>query len=207
MRVFDAGTREGPEVVSDRILTLPNVLSLLRLGVLPVVFLDLMSGRLTRALVIAVIFGATDWLDGYVARRTGQVSRLGQILDPIADRALVVVVGVGFLLVEVVPTWAILTLFARDGLVVLVGGTMLAAGRRPPPVTRTGKLATFLVMWSLAFFLLAAIVGGGVHDPHAGVRGLAWATWVPGTVLYYAAGIQYAAAMTGRRGGADPDPA
>ncbi len=195
MRIFEAGAREGSEVVSDRLLTVPNVLSVLRLLVLPVVFYDLVNGNLVRALVVAFVFGATDWVDGYVARRLGQVSRFGQIMDPIADRALVIVVGVGFILAGVMPLWAVLLLFVRDGLVVLAGGIVLLRGARPPAVTRIGKAATFGLMWALAFFLLAAVVGDGVGDPEPIVRGLAWVTYGVNTVLYYVAAGQYARAV------------
>lgn len=197
MRLFDAGTREGSEVVHDRLLTAPNVLSVLRLAALPWVFVDLVTGHLARALAVAFVFGATDWLDGYLARRLGQVSRLGQLLDPIADRTLIAVVGLGFIINGVMPVWAVVIVLARDVLILVGGSVLLLRGRRPPGVTRTGKAATFGLMWSLAFFLLAAVLGDGAVDPHGGVRGLAWVTYGVNAALYYVAAVQYARAAVG----------
>ncbi|MDP8927367.1 MAG: CDP-alcohol phosphatidyltransferase family protein, partial [Actinomycetota bacterium] len=82
MPVFNSGSRGGTEVVSDRLLTIPNVLSLVRLAALPLIFFDVVSGREGRALVVLVIVSWSDWIDGYVARRFNQVSRIGRLLDP-----------------------------------------------------------------------------------------------------------------------------
>jgi hypothetical protein len=96
VRVFDIGKKDGPEIVSDRVLTVPNLLSLARIAALPIIYLDLVAGRLIRALVLLGVFAATDWLDGYLARRFDQVSKLGKVLDPTSDRILFVVVAHGW---------------------------------------------------------------------------------------------------------------
>lgn len=195
MRLFDAGTREGSDVVSERILTAPNVLSLLRLLILPVVYLDLVAGSKTRALVVLGVFAATDWVDGYVARRFGQVSRLGVLLDPISDRALMVVVGVGLIVADLAPWWAVALVLLRDAVVIGAGLFMLSRGRRPPPVTRIGKTATFGLMFAFPLFILAAILGEGAQAPHGGVRAFAWFAFWVNTVLYYVSAAQYARAV------------
>jgi len=197
MRVFDIGAREG-QAASDRILTVPNLLSLARIAVLPIVYLDLVAGRLTRALVLLMVFASTDWFDGYLARRLDQITRLGAIMDPISDRILTVVVGVGFVVAELLPLWALVVLLVRDVAVLLAGGLLLARGAPPPVVTRIGKTATFGLMVTFPLFLGAAIFGAGASDPQPILQALAWVSYVVNTVLYYVAAGQYAAQIARR---------
>ncbi len=192
MRVFDIGAKDGQAEASDRILTIPNLLSLARIAVLPVVYLDLVSGRLLRALVLLLIFASTDWFDGYLARRLDQITKLGTLLDPISDRILFVVVGIGFVVSGLLPLWALIVLLVRDVGVIVVGGALLLRGARPPSVTRIGKVATFGLMLAFPLFLLAAIVGDGVGDPQPLLQALAWVTYLLNTALYYVSAGQYA---------------
>jgi cardiolipin synthase (CMP-forming) len=192
MRVFDIGAKDGQAEASDRILTIPNVLSLVRIGVLPVVYVDLVAGRLVRALVLVVIFASTDWFDGYLARRFDQITKLGTLLDPISDRILFVVVGVGFVVADLLPLWALIVLLARDAAVMVVGGMLLLRGRKPPAVTRIGKVATFGLMATFPLFLVAAIAGDGAGDPQPLLQGFAWFAYIVNTVLYYVSAGQYA---------------
>lgn len=192
MRVFDIGARDEPQEASDRIVTIPNALSLARLLALPIIYLDLVDGRLTRAFVLLVVFSATDWLDGYLARRLDQVSRLGTLLDPISDRAMFLVVGIAFVVAGLLPVWALVLLVVRDVGVLAVGGVLLAKGQRPPAVTRTGKAATFGLMWAFPIWLVAAIVGAGASDPQPALATLGWAAFLVSLVLYYASAAQYA---------------
>jgi len=194
VRVFDVGKKDGPEIVSTRVVTIPNVLSLLRLLALPWIYIDLTAQppRLLRAFVVLVIFAATDWLDGYLARRLDQVTQLGKLLDPISDRLLVIVVGVAMILADLIPLWAVLVLVIRD-VIVLGGGIWLVSrGLQAPPVTRVGKAATFGLMFAFPTFILAAVFGGGAADPQPVVLAFAWFTYVTNTVLYYIAAGQYA---------------
>jgi cardiolipin synthase (CMP-forming) len=192
MRVFDIGAKEGQAEASDRIVTVPNLLSLARIAVLPVVYLDLVNGRFLRALVLLLVFASTDWFDGYLARRLDQITKLGTLLDPISDRILFVVVGVGFVVADLLPLWALIALLIRDVGVLLVGGVLLLRGARPPAVTRIGKVATFGLMLAFPLFLLAAILGDGANDPQPAVQVLAWFTYLVNTALYYVAAGQYA---------------
>jgi cardiolipin synthase (CMP-forming) len=193
VRIFDIGTKDEPGEVTSRILTIPNLLSFARLAVLPIIYLDLVNDRFVRAFVLLAVFAATDWLDGYIARRFDQVSRLGALLDPISDRVLFVVVGIGFVVAEIVPLWVVLLLLARDLAVMLVGGVLLLrGGTRLPEVTRLGKAATFGLMWAFPTWLLAAILGDGASDPQPVLDALAWGTYLINVVLYYLAAIGYA---------------
>lgn len=176
-------------MVSDRILTVPNLLSLARLAVLPFLWVDLTSGREVRGLVLLAVFAATDWVDGYVARRFGQVTRLGKVLDPISDRILIAVVGIALVVAGLVPLAAALLVLLRDVVVAGAGLWVLARGGRPPEVTRTGKTATAGVLTALPLFVLAEAVGV------PGLRLVAWAVFVPALALYYVAAAQYAAAL------------
>ncbi len=192
MRVFDIGGGDEPAAVSDAVLTVPNVISLARLAALPLIYLDLVGGRETRALVLLAVFAATDWLDGYLARRLDQVSRLGALLDPVSDRALFIVVGVGFVVAGIVPLWAIVVLLLRDGLVTLVGGVLLLRGARTPEVTRVGKVSTFGLMFALVGFLLAAVVGEGAGAPDPVIEVISWAVFAVSIVLHYVSALGYA---------------
>lgn len=199
MRVFDIGAKDGPQAVSDRVVTVPNLLSFARLAALPVIYLDLVTDRYVRAFVLLAVFAATDWLDGYVARRFDQVSKLGKLLDPISDRVLFVVVGVAFVVADLLPLWALLLLLVRDVAVLLVGGVLLARGASPPDVTRLGKAATFGLMWAFPTFLVAAIVGDGPTDPQPVLQAVAWITYLVNTVLYYLAAADYARTLVRHR--------
>ena len=196
MRVFDIGGGEGPEVVSNRILTVPNLLSLARLLILPWLYIELSRGTsagLARGLAIGVVFGATDWVDGYVARRFNQVTKLGKILDPVSDRLFIGTIGVALVMSGLLPWWPVIAIIARDVLFLVVG-IFLIGGVGPPPVTRLGKAATFGLMWSFPFLLMAGIIGTP-QDPQPVLYWLGWAILVINLVLYYIVAGQYARAV------------
>jgi cardiolipin synthase len=199
MRVFDIG---GPEVlgpVSDRVLTVPNLLSLARILVLPLVLLDLLAGRLTRALVVLVLIGASDWFDGYLARVLDQRTRLGAVLDPIGDRAVFVVVGIGLVLSGILPLWALTLLLAREVAVLLVGGVLLLRGGSIPETSRLGKVATSGLMLSITGLLGAAVLGDGPEEPLRWLELLALAGLTVNLTLTYLATVGYARAAFGAR--------
>lgn len=195
MRVFDIGGGDGPDNVTHRVLTVPNLLSFARLAILPVIYLDLVSGRHLHAFVLLAVFTTTDWFDGFIARRFDQVTRLGKLLDPLSDRVLFVVVGLGFAVGDLVPWWAVLALLARDLVVVGSGGIVLARGGSRPDVTRLGKAATFGLMFALPAFLLASVLGEGARDPQPAVQWIAWATYWPSLAMYWISGLGYTRRM------------
>jgi cardiolipin synthase len=194
-RWFDVGGKDGPKEVSNRVLTVANALSAARLAALPLIYVDLVGERYLRALLVLIVFAATDWLDGYVARRFDQVTRIGQLLDPISDRALFVVVGIGFIVSGVMPLWAVLVLFVRDVLILAGGALLLLRGSRPPDVTRIGKAATFGLMFALPFFLGAAVVGDGPTDPEPILYVIAWITYTINATLYWISALGYLRAV------------
>jgi cardiolipin synthase len=144
------------EPATDRILTVPNLISVLRLCCLPL-FLWLLFGRDNRVAAAALLglLGATDFLDGWVARRFHQVSTVGKVLDPIADR-LLFIVGVGAIVIDgSVPLWFAIVVLAREIVVAAATITLAAMGARRIDVTWWGKAGTFSLMWAFPLFLLA----------------------------------------------------
>jgi cardiolipin synthase len=197
--LFDVGGTDGPEVVTNRIWTIPNILSFVRLAVMPLVYFDIVGDRPLRALVLLIVLASTDWIDGYVARRFGQVTRLGKLLDPISDRILITIVIVALGVAGIVPWWALGVVLLRDVLVAIATVVLATRGRRPPPVSRTGKAATFGLMTVFPLFLLAETVAPGTREA---IRGVCFIGLAGSTALYYAAAVGYARAL--RRSSATP---
>jgi len=186
---------------SSAIVTVPNGVTLLRLLLMPVCALLLAGGHYLSGLVLTALVGATDWVDGWLARRTGRVSRLGQLLDPLADRLLIASVALALLVRGVLPWPAALLLVGRD-LVLLAGWPLLRRrGVEPPEVIWLGKAATLVLLFALPVLTFGAT--GLAAAPAARAIGLAL-LWF-GVVLYYLAGAVYvrmAAERLGQRAGA-----
>lgn len=172
----------------DRILTVPNVITLLRLACLPL-FLYLLFGRDNRAAAawLLAALGATDWVDGYVARRFGQVSTLGKILDPVADRLLFFVAVGGILIDGSVPWLVAVLVLVREALVAGATLTLAAMGASRIDVTWVGKAGTFGLMVAFPLFLAAESTLGWRDTAEV----LAWIAVVPGLVLSYVSMAMY----------------
>jgi cardiolipin synthase len=178
----------------DRVWTLPNALSVLRLLGVPV-FLWLLLGPKEDgwALVILMVSGITDWLDGKLARWLNQGSRLGALLDPAADRLYIVCTLVALAIRDVVPVWVVALLLGRE----LVLGVMLLVLRRygypPLQVHYLGKAATLLLLYAFPILLIA-----DGHGTLARVAApFAWAFTIWGTALYLLAGLFYVVQVAG----------
>jgi cardiolipin synthase (CMP-forming) len=169
--------------------TLPNVISLVRLAGVPV-FLWLVLGPEADgwALGLLMLSGVTDWLDGYLARRLDQSSRLGEILDPVADRLYILAVVVGLGLREIIPWWVAIVLPLRDALLWGLVPFLRTRGYSALPVHFLGKAATFNLLYAFPLLLLGD--GDGVVATLAEVFGWAFAIW--GIGLYWWAGVLYA---------------
>lgn len=152
---------DGPAPGADRVLTVPNLISLGRLACVPV-FLWLLFGRDNRvgAALLLAFLGATDWVDGYIARRFNQVSTLGKILDPTADRLLLAVGVVAILVDGSVPAVVAWLAIAREVAVGVLALVLAALGARRIDVSWEGKCGTFALMVAFPLFLLGG--GGGV---------------------------------------------
>lgn len=173
---------------STRVLTVPNLLSFLRLLGVPVfLWLILVPQADVWAFALLAVAGASDWVDGYLARRLDQRSELGVILDPLADRLYIAATLLGLALRDLIPWWLLGVLVARELLLVALLPRIRRTGRLALPVTYVGKSATFCLLWGFPLLLL-----GG--QPTIGTTALAfgWAFALWGTYLYWWAGIRYA---------------
>jgi cardiolipin synthase len=178
-----------PVVGEDRILTVPNVVSVARLLCVPV-FLWLLFDQHKRAEAAFLLgaLGATDFVDGYIARHFNQVSTVGKVLDPTADRILLIV-GVAAILIDgAVPAWVAWATLVREFLVAGAFIVLAAMGARRIDVQWVGKAGTFALMFAFPFFLMA-------HDPDFALRDLAevlaWGCVIPGLILSWYAAITY----------------
>jgi cardiolipin synthase len=173
--------------VSDRVLTLPNALSLLRLLGVPVFLWLLAAGLDGWALVLVMVSGATDWLDGMLARRWHQVTRLGELLDPVADRLYILATLYGLTARGILPLWLVVVVLARDVLLAAGLPVVRRAGYTALPVHYLGKAATFNLLYAFPLLLLAE--GDGALASAAQVVGWAFALW--GVGLYWCSGVLY----------------
>jgi cardiolipin synthase len=175
-------------VASRRIVTLPNLVTLVRLACLPL-FLWLLLGHEEREAAAWLLggLGVTDWVDGYLARHLDQTSELGKVLDPVADRLLFFVGAGGILVDGSVPTWFAVVVLVRE---LLVGGATLALaalGARRIDVTWFGKAGTFGLM--VAFPLFLASHSEVSWQEYADE--MAWIAGIPGLVLSLYAAARY----------------
>ncbi|MCL2422631.1 MAG: CDP-alcohol phosphatidyltransferase family protein [Micrococcales bacterium] len=177
---------------TDRVLTVPNAISAARLVLVPVFAVLLARRQDVAALVVLAVSGVSDWLDGVVARRLGQVSRLGQVLDPAADRLFIVVTIVALAWRGVVPWWLVAALVARDLALGVVQLVVVRAGWQPLPVHLAGKTATLMLLYAFPLLLLAELAGPGAPAAVPTLlAALGWATALWGVGLYWTSGVFY----------------
>ncbi len=180
---------DEPMELTDRILTVPNILSIARLFGVPLfLWLVLVPEEDGWALVLLMVSGITDWLDGMLARTLHQASKLGQILDPVADRLYILAVVIGLALRDIIPWWLAVMLPLRDILLFSLVPFLRTRGYSALPVHFLGKAATAALLYAFPLLLLGD--GGGRLATLADVLGWAFAIW--GTGLYWWAGILYA---------------
>ena len=179
---------DGDRATSDRVLTLPNLISLARIAAIPVFWLLIVDEDTTP--IGIVVFGvvvATDWVDGTIARRTGQVSELGKVLDPVADRVAIAAGLVALVVRGAFPAWAAALVLARDVVVILAGVVLATRGVRID-VRRLGKVATFALM-----IAIPAIAWGTLELwPTTAALAIGWLVFAVGIVGYYVAAAAYA---------------
>lgn len=179
----------GEPYDTERVLTVPNILSLIRLAGVPL-FLWLLLERQSDvwAVVVLAIGGATDWLDGKLARSWHQRSRLGQVLDPLADRLYILATLVGFAIRAIVPWWLVVLLAARDVLMfTTIWPSLRRRGFTSLPVHFLGKAATFALLYAFPLVLL----GVGDEFWHTVARVSGWAFVIWGAGLYWWSGLLY----------------
>jgi cardiolipin synthase len=183
-------TVDGAAAATSRsVLTIPNAISALRLLLVPVFAVLLVQHHDVLALVVLAVAGASDWLDGVLARALHQQSRLGELLDPAADRLFILVTLVALAGREVVPWWLVAAVVGRDVLLAVMLAVLTRARIGPLPVHFVGKAGTFALLYAFPLLLLAQ--WDGVVGDVARVVGWAFAWW--GIGLYWLAAVVYLA--------------
>ena len=186
MDVEKAG--EPEHVVSERLLTIPNVLSVLRLLGVPVFLWAILSGRDGLAFLLLLLSGVTDYLDGKIARQFNMESRLGGFLDPIADRLYILATLFGLAWREIIPVWLVVVLLAREVVMAVMLLYLRSKGQIGLPVHFVGKAATFNLLYAFPLLLLAN------RDDWVGdlARPIGWGFAWWGVSLYWLAAVLYA---------------
>ena len=178
-----------------KVLTVPNVLTIIRALGIPLFLWALLArdetgsvgDRDILAIAILIIAGATDYLDGRLARALNQSSRLGELLDPLVDRLYIAAVLIGLSIREIIPLWLLLVLIARDLLLATTLPGLYRIGKGPLPVTFLGKAATLNLLYAFPLLLLGSRQGALAE--WAAIFAFAFAGW--GVLLYLLTGIQY----------------
>ncbi len=179
---------QGEGTGLDRIATVPNAITLVRLACIPLfVWLLFGTDRQTDAAVLLAVLGATDWVDGFVARRYGQVSTVGKVLDPVADRVLVVTAVIAIVVYGAVPVWFGVATLAREVVVSAAVLLLASLGATRIDVLWVGKAGTFALMFSYPAFLL----GDGAAGWQEPIRVIAWVTGIIGLTLAWIAAGSY----------------
>lgn len=179
-----------PPELADRIWTVPNLLSALRLAGVPLfLYWALQTHQDGRAILLLMAAGATDYFDGKIARKYGQFSRLGQLLDPAADRLYILATLLALVLRDGLPLWWALALVGRDVLLALTIPLLRRYGYGPLPVHFLGKAATFNLLYAFPMLLAALPSRDDLLSSVFRPLGWAFATW--GSLLYLWAGVLY----------------
>jgi cardiolipin synthase len=178
----------SPEI-SNRVWTVPNILSFIRLALVPLFLFFIISAQDALALIVLVVSSISDYLDGVIARRFNQITRLGQLLDPAADRLFIFAALIGLAARDVIPWWLFFVIVARDIMLVILGIISANYGFGPLPVHHLGKVATAALFYALPILML----GQAFPDVAWATDPVGWAFALWGAFLYWWAGLIYVA--------------
>lgn len=176
------------EQVSDRVFTVPNLLSFLRLALVPVFLVLILLGHDGWALLVLIFSSLSDYADGVIARRFNLITRLGQLLDPAADRLFIFAALIGLTVREVIPWWLLLVIVGRDVMLLALGVVLANLGYGPLPVHHLGKAATLCLFYALPVLML----GLAFEQLAFLTQPVGWAFALWGAFLYWVAGVLYA---------------
>ena len=171
----------------DELLTIPNLLSILRLALVPVFLILLLSNQSGWALLTLVVASATDYLDGFLARKLNQQTRLGQLLDPAADRLYILATLIGLAVTSHIPVWVPFVVISRDVMLAATYPALAKRGYGPLPVHYLGKAGTFALLYAFPLLLMADVW----TDAKMIILPLAWAFAIWGIGLYSWSGYIY----------------
>ena len=178
----------GESAGASQVWNVPNVLSMLRLVLVPVFLVLIVLGDYVAALIVLIVASLTDLLDGFIARHFNQVTRLGQLLDPAADRLYIFAALIGLAAQGLVPWWIVVLIVSRDVMLLVLAVVLANHGYGPLPVHQLGKAATFALFFGLPVIMLGLAFPAvqPVSEP------IGWAITLWGAFLYWWAGIIYA---------------
>lgn len=172
----------------NRVLTVPNLISFLRICSIPYIAWLITKNHMILALVVLAISAFSDCIDGYIARRWNQVSKLGQILDPIADRLLIIFSTVALAIAAIIPWWALVLVVLRDVIMAALVVLLAQHDYGPLPVNFVGKAGTALIMLAIVSLMIVYAVG---TEAMFVLYAAAIACGIWGIVLYWYAGLLY----------------
>jgi cardiolipin synthase len=167
--------------------SIPNMLSILRLVLVPVFLWLLLNDHTFWALGVLAFAGASDWLDGQIARRFNQITELGKVLDPAADRLYIFASLIGLVINGNVPAWLAVAVIARDVMLLIVYPVLATHGYGPLPVNFLGKAGTFALLYALPLMLLSDLWPAAEFI----ILPLSWGFAIWGVGLYWLAGLIY----------------
>jgi cardiolipin synthase len=177
--------------LSQELKSIPNMLSILRLLLVPVFLWLLIADEFLVAFLVLMFASFTDWLDGFIARKFNQITSLGKVLDPSADRLFILATLIGLTVNEIIPAWLAIVIVARDVLLLIGYPISASHGYGPLPVHFLGKAATFALLYALPLLLLADVW----PSAEAVILPLAWGFAYWGIGLYWVAGFVYLAQL------------
>lgn len=168
-------------------LNLPNSLSFLRILLVPVFLWLIVTNHSFWAIAVLAFSSVTDFLDGYLARRWNQQTRLGQLLDPAADRLYIFATLLGLTLTGMVPSWLFWVILARELVLIPTVPLLASRGYGPLPVHFLGKAGTFALMYAFPLLLMSKVIQGAENV----ILPIAWAFALWGVGLYWWSGFLY----------------
>ena len=177
----------SPEAL-NRVLTVPNVISFLRICSIPYLAVLIAQHKMWPALIVLAIAALSDCIDGYIARTFNQVSKLGQILDPVADRLLIVCSTLALVFAKIIPWWALALVVLRDAIMAILIVILAQYDYGPLPVNFMGKTGTALLMVTIVLFMIVFAIA---TEPMLILYAAAIACAIWGITLYWFAGILY----------------
>lgn len=180
-------TSDKPQFLRGEVLNIPNLVSFLRLALVPVFLWLLLAEDFVLAIVVLAVAGLTDFLDGYLARKLNQVTRLGKLLDPVADRLYIFTTLLALSLTGHVPWWLASLVILRDVLILFSMPILAAIGYGSLPVHYLGKAATFALLYSFPLLLMGNIF----QELDFIIMPMAWSFALWGVALYWWSGFVY----------------
>jgi cardiolipin synthase len=175
----------------DRIWTIPNVISFCRLALVPVFFWLLVTRQDGAALAVLIAATASDFVDGFIARRFNQVTRLGTLLDPASDRLFIAASVIGLTVREMIPLPLLVAVLARDAVLLAIVVVRGIRVRDFPRVNLLGKTATFVLFVAFPVVVLSHVIPSAAMA----LAVLGWVLGASGAVLYWLAGFIYIAQL------------